>query len=334
MFSSLSGERVHGGAHGARIRSRALRASRNIVRGLASLALVCLIACDAGDAGRDATPSARPPIVVTDDAGRAVALDSPAARIISLVPAQTDVLLALGARDRLIARTAFDTQPELAALPSTGNALTPNIEWIAAQQPDLVVSWADAQSRSVVARLSELGIATYASAVETLADIEASVQRLGTLTGRTQAADSIVRAMRAERAAIERAVARRPRPRVFYIIGLDPTMAAGPGTFVHEALQVAGGENVFADASSRWPLVSMEEVVQRDPEVIVLGIAATDAAADSLIARLRTQPGWRELSAFRTARVHRVDPSVFNRPAPSVTQAMRTLADLFHPERE
>lgn len=299
-------------------------------------ALACAAACDRGDAA-DRTPApsnpARPtaPIVVTDDAGRTVTLDRPATRIISLVPAQTDVLLSLGVGDRLIARTAFDTQPELAALPSTGNALTPNIEWVAARRPDLVVSWADAQSRSVVARLSELGIATYASAVETLADIEASVLRIGALTGRADAADSIVAAMRAERGAIERAVAGQPRPRVLYIIGLDPPMAAGPGTFVHEAVDIAGGANVFDDAGSRWPLVSMEEVVQRDPEVVVLGIAKTRAAADSVIDRLAGQPGWRELSAFRTGRVHWVDPNIFNRPSPSIVQAMRTLAGLFHP---
>lgn len=294
------------------------------------LAVMATGTCDRGQDESARTPAAA--IRVTDDAGRIVALDVPAQRIISLVPAQTDILLELGAGSRLIARTDFDTQPELRSLPSTGNALTPNIEWIAAQQPDLVISWADAQSRSVVSRLGDLGIATYASAVESIADVERSIERLGVLTGRAAAADSVVDAMRAGRTAVERAVAGRRRPGVFYVIGLEPTMAAGPGTFVDEAIDIAGGRNVFSDAHGRWPLVSMEEVVRRDPDVIVLGVGRTAEEADSLIARLREMPGWRELAAVRHGRVHWADPHLFNRPAPSIIQATRRLAAMFFPD--
>ncbi len=300
------------------------------------IALVCcaavLAACDT-EPPRPASQAEPGAIVVTDDAGSAVRLAAPAERIISLVPAQTDILLALGVGRRLVARTAFDTQPELAALPSTGNALTPNVEWIAAQRPDLVISWADAQSRSIVTRLNELGVSTYASAVETIGDIERSVQRLGALTGRAAAADSIVAAMRAGRDTVARRVAGRPRPSVLYVIGLAPLMVAGSGTFVHEAVVTAGGANLFADATARWPLVSMEEVVRRDPQVIVLGIGRTQAQADSVVARLRGEPGWRELSALRTGRIHWADPYLFNRPSPSIIPATRLLADAFHPRQ-
>jgi ABC-type Fe3+-hydroxamate transport system substrate-binding protein len=293
--------------------------------------LIAVALCAACRDAAPRAPASQPaPIEVADDAGRTVRLNAPAERILSLVPAQTGILLELGVRERLIARTAFDVQPELAGLPSIGNALTPNLEWIAARQPDLVISWADAQSRSVVARLAQLGIAAYASSVESIDDIERSVQRLGALTGRTHAADSIVARMRARLDSVRGDVARYQRRGVLYVIGIDPTMAAGPHTFVDEAITIAGGDNVFADAAGRWPLVSMEEIVRRDPDVIVLATTPDRAAADALIARLRTDPGWRDLRAVQNGRVYWADPALFNRPAPSVADAARALALMLH----
>lgn len=314
MFGFVAGARVHGGARQA----------------LAVVVAAILLACSTDTRARTDDVHANGAVEVIDDAGRTVRLAAPAQRILSLVPAQTGILLDLGARDRLIARTTFDEQPELADLPSVGNALTPNIEWIAAQQPDLVISWADAQSRSVVARLSALGIGAYASSVESIADIGRSVQRLGTLIGRTATADSIVTAMYARLDSVRAAVAGRPPIDVLYLIGVDPPMAAGPGTFVHEAIGIAGGRNVFADAASRWPLVSMEEIVRRDPDVVVLATTPDSAAAAALRRRLQREPGWRDLRAVRTGRVHYADPAFFNRPAPTIADAARLLAVMLH----
>src|SRR5690606_10197674 len=250
LFARASG-RARAGVRTAIHRSGAAAA----VRALLLLLVASGAACDA-PAARDDTAST---IVAVDDAGDTLRLAAPAQRIVSTVPAQTQILLALGAGDRIIARTDFDTQPELAHLPSTGNGITPNVEWIAAQRPDLVISWADTQSRSVIARLSALGIPAYASAVETIDDILRSIERLGALTDRDAAADSIVHDIRQEMEAVARDVANRPRTRVMYVIGIEPLMVAGPRTFVDEALTIAGGDNVFGDTRARWPVVSIEE---------------------------------------------------------------------------
>lgn len=316
---------------GAAIRSHG--AARYAADGCSVLSLALLTAftaaCDA-PAADDVAPSA---IVVVDDAGDTVRLASPAQRVVSMVPAQTEILLSLGAGERLIARTDFDTQPELADLPSTGNGLTPNVEWIASQQPDLVISWADAQSRSVVARLSSLGIPAYASAVETLDDIIHSIERLGALTGTDEAADSIVRSIRTGMDSVEHSVAGKPRPDVMYVIGLDPLMVAGPGTFVHEAITTAGGDNIFGDAGQRWPVVSIEEVIRRDPAVIVFGLGRTAADADEVMEQVREQPGWRELSAVRAGRMYWADPYEFNRPSPGIARATARMAEMLDGER-
>ena len=329
MFVRNAGAARAGVGAGIRIRN----ATRYAADGCSVLSLALLTAftaaCDA-PAADDVAPSA---IVVVDDVADTVRLAAPAQRVVSMVPAQTQILLSLGAGDRIIARTDFDTQLELADLPSTGNGLTPNVEWIASQQPDLVISWADAQSRSVVVRLSSLGIPAYASAVETVDDIIRSVERLGALTGTNAAADSIVRSIRAGMDSVERSVAGLPRPSVMYVIGLDPLMVAGPGTFVHEAITTAGGDNVFSDAGQRWPVVSIEEVIRRDPAVIIFGLGRTAAEADVAMERLSEQPGWRELSAVRAGRMHWADPYEFNRPSPGIARTTDQMAEMLNGER-
>lgn len=322
MFVTASGRARAGVRTGIEKRSAAARTGRRFI--LAALAVLPAAACES-PAARDMAPVT---IVVTDDVGDTLRLAAPARRVLSVVPAQTEILLALGAGERLIARTDFDTQPELGHLPSTGNGLTPNVEWIAARRPDLVVSWADAQSRSVVSRLAVLGIPAYASSVESIEDILQSVERLGMLTGRNAAADSITRHIREELDAVERSVAGRPRQRVMYVIGLDPLMVAGPGTFVHEALTIAGGDNIFGDTRAHWPVVNIEEVIQRNPAVIILGLGLNAREADDLIARLGSRPGWRELSAMRSGRVHWADPYRFNRPSPDIAANARRLAEM------
>lgn len=282
------------------------------------------------EAGRAPEASTPDVIEVIDDAGHLVRLSAPARRILSLIPARTDVLLAMGVVDRLIARTRYDEDARLAHLASLGDALTPSVEWIAAERPDLVIAWPDAQSRDVVQRLIELGVPVYGSRVETLGDIDRAIRHLGRLLALETRADSISRAIRAEHDRVRAAVAGRDRPGVLYLIGLEPVMAAGPGTFVHELIDIAGGRNIFADVQALWPRVSLEEIVRRDPAVIVM--ASGDLAAGDLARRLAARAGWRNVTAVRTGRVYRVDPSVFNRPGPSVGEAAAELGRLLHPD--
>lgn len=295
------------------------------------LRIVFLLLCLVGAAGCGGTaPAARAEatIEVVDDAGHAVRLAAPADRILSLIPARTDVLLALGAEDRLIARTRYDEDPRIAHLPSLGDALTPSVEWITARQPDLVIAWPDAQSRSVVQRLVELGIPVYASRVETLDDTKRAIGHIGELLMLEARADSVLRAIQLEHDRVRAAVAGRTRPDVLYLIGLDPVMAAGPGNFVDELIAIAGGRNVVDDTRAIWPQVSLEEVVRRDPAVIVV---ASAGARDDVVERLTARAGWREVTAVRTGRVYRVDPSLFNRPGPSIGRAASALARALHP---
>jgi iron complex transport system substrate-binding protein len=266
-------------------------------------------------------------VVVVDDMGRTVALAQPAARVISLIPTHTEIVLLLAGADVLLARTQWDIAPELAHLPSIGNALSPSIEWLAAQRPDLVIAWPDAQTRDVVQRLSDVGIPVYGSRVESIAEIRSMIGRLGMLLGREARADSLLAVIDAQLDSVRVLVAGRPRRSVLYLLNVDPPMAAGPGTFVHELVELAGGGNIFGDLRQHWPQVSLEEIVRRQPDVI---IRPTEQAVAEPLAGLVDRAGWRELDAVRSGRVHGIDPYFYNRPGAGVGQAARGLADRIH----
>lgn len=250
-------------------------------------------------------------------------------RIISLIPSTTETIVALGAIDRLVARSEFDVDPALAHLPSVGEGLTPSLEQLTALKPDLVIAWPDNPSRSVIARLEEFGVIIYSPQVQTLADVRIASRELGSLLGLEGAADSLVAAIDAGLDRVRESVAGLERPSVFYVVWFDPPMTTGPGTYVDELIKIAGGRNVFADAPGLWPQVSMEEIVRREPDIILL--SHTDETPAN-IDRLRGQVGWRELSAMRRGNVFKVDANLFNRPGPRVTEAARRLARLLHPE--
>jgi iron complex transport system substrate-binding protein len=285
------------------------------------LALAGLAAgCGPGEAGRDSA------IVVAAGSGRPVQLERPAQRVVSMMPALTDWAIAMGAADRLVARTDYDDHASVVHLPSVGGGLDPSVEWLAALRPDLVLAWPDAPNRSLVSRLEALGIPVYAAPIETIEEALAAAEDLGRLLAMESAATDAVARVREGLEVLGRAVADRPRPSVLFLIGLDPLMAAGPGTFVDEILVHAGGRNALADLAVRWPSLSLEEIVRRSPDVVIVGSAGTTDPHRTL----RSRPGWRDMAAVHTGRVHAVDPSRINRPGPRLHDAAAHLATLIH----
>jgi iron complex transport system substrate-binding protein len=297
-------------------------------------ALPALAACGGSDASarpaaQSAQSAASTAVQVTDDAGQVVRLERPAARIVSLIPSATDLLVAMGARGQLAGRTDFDKDPVLASLPSVGGGLDPSLEALVALRPDLVISFETQGDAALRTRLREMGIPVYAQAAQDTADVFRALANLGTLAGRKPAADSVANAMRAELEAVRRSVAGRPAPTVLYVAWVDPPMIAGPTTFLAELVRVAGGTPLFEDVKQEWPQVSIEEIVSRKPQVVVI---PSGAGAEFSADALRTAPGWRELAASPGTRVAEVPVAVVNRPGPRLGEAARALRDRIHPE--
>lgn len=267
-------------------------------------------------------------VSVTDDAERTVVLAAPARRVFSVIPSLTESITALDP-GVLVARTRFDRAPELAHLPSLGGTIQPNLEALAGLEPDLVVTWADAAQRAVGQRVDALGIPVYRAEVQTIADLRRHLWRLGTLLGREKRAAALVDSLDVALESVAASVRGRERVDVYYSVWHDPPQTTGPGTFIDEVIEHAGGRNIFGDAARSWPRVSVEAILRRDPDAIVIARHSPDATGAPWL----EGPGWRELRAVRTGRYLMVDGDLFNRPGPRVAEATQRLARFLHGPR-
>jgi iron complex transport system substrate-binding protein len=251
-----------------------------------------------------------------------------ARRVVSLVPSVTDLILTLGAQDRLIGRTRYDTDPRVAALTSVGGTIDASVEAIVALRPDLVLVWDDSASPRLGAQLRRAGIRAHTVGTSTLADLRETIRSVGHLLSIERGADSILQAIDESLAVIRASTSGPARPRVFYMVSRRPLITAGGKTFLDDIIEVAGGRNVFHDQLHPWPEVSMEEVLRRDPEVILVPTyAGNERGAEDLRARAQ----WATVSAIRSGRVYAIGADLFNRPGPRTPAAARTLATLLHP---
>ena len=262
---------------------------------------------------------------VVDDSGHTLALASPARRIVSLVPSVTGTIVSLGAADRLIARTRYDLDPALAALPSLGGGLDPSIEGIVALRPDLVIAWNARDDRVLVPRLRDAGIPVYVAEIQDTTAVFAALERVGILLGVPDRADSVAGALRDTFAAVAADVPPGPRPTALYLIAEDPPRTAGPATFIGQAIEIAGAVPAFPELAEDWPTVALEAVMARSPDVIVLPVGADLPARDALAGR----PGWRDLAAVREGRVVEIDADLLARPGPELGRAARVLREGF-----
>jgi iron complex transport system substrate-binding protein len=259
-----------------------------------------------------------------DDWGRTVALAAPARRIVSLSPASTELLFALGLGGRVVGRTRFDDWPAAAkAVPEVGDGMAPSVEAIAARRPDLVLLYASAANRAALRGLTAIGIPVAVLKLDVAADVTRAARLVGTLAGAREAADSLVASFDSALAAVTVRNASRPgpRPRVYVDVWADPPMTIGRGSYLSQLVAAAGGVNVFGDLAASSATVSLESVAERDPDVVLV-VAADTARAPDLAAR----PGWRAVRAVREGRILVVDAGLYGRPSPRLPLAAADLA--------
>jgi iron complex transport system substrate-binding protein len=270
----------------------------------------------AGAACRQA-PAVHADISLVDDAGDTVRLAAPARRVVSLIPASTELLFAIGADSVLVGRTSYCDYPAAArAVPDLGDGIRPNLEAVVGSRPDLVILYNSGQNAAVAGRLRELGIAVLRVNTDALSSVTRVARILGTLTGRKESADSLAAAFDAALASATQPPAAR-RAKVLLLVWEQPPMTIGRGSFLSELLERAGGENLFADVASSSGVVSIEAVAARDPDLIF-----TTAEGPSAFAG---RPEWQVVPAVRRHRFLHVTGSEFNRPSPRSPQAIRQL---------
>lgn len=267
------------------------------------------------------------------DAARRLA----AARIISLVPAVTEMLYAIGAGERVVAVSSYDTYPqEVARLPRVGALLDPNVERILALRPDLVVVYGSQDD--LKQQLARAGIGVFDYRHAGLPDITTTIRALGERTGDAArahaAADRIERGLAAVRARVQG----RARPRTMLVFGrerlaLRGLYASGGVGFLNDMLEAAGGENIFADVKLQAVQASTEQIIARRPDVI-LEIRAANSAfpTGDREAELKI---WQSLAAVPAVRSGRVEFLFDDRiviPGPRVVEGTEVLARALHPK--
>jgi iron complex transport system substrate-binding protein len=242
-------------------------------------------------------------------------------RVVTLAPSLTDVVLALGAGDRLVGVSRFDERPEVAKLPRVGGFVDPSVEAVMALHPDLVLAQPGPGNRRAVETMAELGAAVLLLPLGTVEDVLAAERATGKALGLADQGEALARSLEATRSRIrERSRGLRP-VRVLLVYGFDPLVVAGPGGFGDQLLADAGALNVARDAASPYPVYSVERVVQSQPE-LVLDAANTAAGKD----RIRSLPGLRE------ARWAEVSGQSLMHPGPALGRGLEDLFRLVHPE--
>lgn len=305
---------------------RASRRSIQIIATVASLLVACSGDQRAAPRGGDRARSA---IVIVDDAGDTLRLAAPARRVISLIPSATETIIALGAKDRIVGRTRYDVAKEVDSVPSVGGGLDPSTEAIVALHPDVVIGWDNDKRRAIRTKLAALNIPVFSLRTEDTTDIFHGIANLGKILGRDSAAAALASSIRGTIDGVRRAVSDKPTRSVMFVIYPEPPMTAGPRTFIDELIGVAGGRSVFADSHDLWPTVSMEEVVKRQPDLLIVPQGEYKANA---LDQFRARSGWRDLKAVRQGHIATVSADLTQRPGANIGEAARALQAAIHPE--
>jgi iron complex transport system substrate-binding protein len=286
----------------------------------AGLALVC--ACSAS------TPASKSPVdsaaSFTDDFGNAVAFDSAPKRIVSLNPTTTEILFAIGAGPRLVGRTKWDSWPDSARfVPDIGDAMRPNVEAILNTHPDLVVFYASNDNRPAEASLRRSGIRTVAFRIDSITQFKRATLTLGKIVGDPRRARNVVDSVQATLDRVRAATATLPKPSVFFHTWDSPLITIGARSFLHELVVIAGGRNIYGDIQEISPVVTLEDVVRRNPDIILAGPITVKS--------LLSNPQWQAVPAVRAKHVFAYDTNVVGRPAVTLGMAAVDIANLLHP---
>ena len=300
-----------------------------------ALLLVLAASCGGSAAPLSQSPSLSPiyPVTVTDDAGRTLTFAAPPRRIVSFTPGHSETLYAVGVGDRVIVTDKFsDFPPENQPKAALTTYPKPNLEELVSLKPDLLLVLTEGDE--FLRQMDERAIPTLKLFPKTFEATLADIELIGRVVGASERARAITTEMRARADAV-RAKTRGTRAiRVFYELdGSDPTkpFAAGPSGFFGDLVPLAGGANVFADLPRPSGQVSTEQVVSRDPEVIVLGDSDLPYAPQSP-QLVGARPGWSQITALKTGRIYALSHALLERPGPRLIDGLEQLARLIHPE--
>ena len=267
-------------------------------------------------------------ITVRDDDGNPVTLQKPAQRVISMAPHVTELLFAAGGGDKIVGAVTYSDYPEAAKkIPRIGDNRQVDMERIVAMKPDLIVIWMHGSSERQIDSLRQLGIPLFHSEPTKLDGIPDNLVRLGQLMGTEKVADAAAADIRQQFTAMAKQYSNRPPVRLFYQVWDKPLYTLSGKSIVSDSIRLCGGVNVFADLNVTAPVVSIEAVLQANPEAI-FGTSEKDYGSISL---------WKpytNLTAVKNNNLFRLQGDLLNRAGPRMVEGTKALCEKIEEARQ
>lgn len=254
-------------------------------------------------------------------------------RIVSTAPSITETLFAMGLGSRLVGVTIYcNYPPEARKISRIGTLLKPDVEAIAALHPDLVV--VEKNPNHLPEHLTSLHVPYVEFESRDLTTIYAGIRAIGKAADANAAAEKLIHDMQTALEDIRSRTARLPKPAVVFLVGhignrLEGLIAGGAGSYFSDLIDIAGGTDIFSDSVSPYPKISLEEILGRNPDVIVEFSGESKEKQEEVVRLWKEHPS---LRAVANGRVYPIPPGPFLIPGPRAIEAVRTLAHMLHPD--
>ena len=277
------------------------------------------------------TPAPAFPATLTDDEGTSVTLKSEPKKIVSLTPATTEILFALGAGPRVVATTDFDDYPPAAVvLPDVASYTSVDVEKIVGLGTDLVIAGGNSfNPPDAIAKLRDVGVPVLVVYAPDIAGVLKDIALIGTAVGLPDAAAGMTATMQAGFDAVSSATAGLPKPRTFYELDTSTgtIYTVADGSFSAEMVALAGGAPITTGSKTDFS-IPLEKLITADPELILLGDGAYGVTAD----QVKGRPGWNVMTAVKNGAIRPVNDVIITRPGPRLVEGLRELAMAIHPD--
>ncbi|MGM1048301.1 MAG: ABC transporter substrate-binding protein [Bacillota bacterium] len=273
------------------------------------------------------------PLTVKDSTGETFTFKEAPKKIISISPAETESLFAIGLDEQVVGVSDYDDYPKAATTkPKMGGLYNPNEEAIIAAQPDLVVTGIS-MSAEAAQHLRDIGITIFKTDPKTVDDVIANIELFGQITDHQAEAKAVIDKMKQEQAEVTEAVkSLTPEQKKKVYIEFSPGWTVGSGEFMDELINLAGGVNVAADTAG-WYEISEEKIIKDNPDVILFSKnVIDDKTKKTLDQMIKARSGWDQITAVKNDAVYGLDDNLISRPGPRVTEGLKEIANTIYPE--
>ncbi|MFD2699516.1 ABC transporter substrate-binding protein [Paenibacillus shunpengii] len=272
------------------------------------------------------------PLTLTDATGESFTFEQAPAKIVSVSPAETESLFAIGLEEQIVGVSDFDDYPEAAASkPKMGSLYEPNAEAIIAAEPDIVFTGIS-MDEAAVQKLRDLGIVIFKTDPKTIDDVMKNIEVYGQITDRQAEAAEVVDQMKADIQEVsDKVAALSDEEKKQVYVEFSPGWTVGKGEFMDEVITLAGGVNVAGDTEG-WNEISEEKIIQANPDVILYASDVIDDNNQTLDQIITARDGWNEITAIKEDAVISIDANLLSRPGPRVTEGLKVVAEAIYPD--